>query len=291
MRPSTGRPPALLAWVLALCMAPATPAIAKTPRWQYAELAPDVDWVIGAIATRMRDEPIPGEARKYLSFSGGLERRIPEERFHYPGFTLDTVAIDVYHSLESDPDRRWVSAMLRFQDLLGRRADAAVRAEYRMQGETIIIDSAVVAPLSARAPRVDFFYVPADGLPGRVLHTPTTHGELWNEVVEHSLRLNRPEEWPQGEHDYLVFAFVMDRLAPDASLNLRISDDADGMDGDGADSKVLNFDGWFAAVSGGRFDLGGAEQPYFKVLYTPGTDVPGGARKPRMIGLFTNRPD
>jgi hypothetical protein len=158
-----------------------------------------------------------------------------------------------------------------------------------MQGERITIDSAVIAPLSAPAPRIDFFYVPARTLPAQILGKRTTHSELWNNVVKHSLRLNRPEEWPSGQDDYLVFAFVMDRLAPDASLELRISDDADGMTGDSADSKILNFDGWFTAISGGRFDLKDPAQPYFKLLYTPGTDTAVAERGQRMIGLFSNR--
>lgn len=289
MNPSPARRSLRLASVAALGMALAAPAVAETPSWQYAGLRPDVEWVIGAIATRMQSEAIPRKARKYVSFADDLDRRIPEERFHYAGFTLRTVAVDAYHALDSDPTRRWVSAMLRFRDAPGRRATAAVRAEYRIEGERIVIDQVFIAPLSPSAPRIDFFYVPANELPDEILRKRTTHGRLWDDVVKHSLRLNRPGEWPEGEHDYLVFAFVMDRLAPDASLALRISEKPDGLAGDDAESKILNFDGWFAAVSGARFDLKDAAQPYFKVLYTPGSDVPAKKRKQRRIGLFTNR--
>lgn len=283
------RPLLLLAYLLVLCTTFAMPAIAQPPRWQYVELTPDVDWVIGAIATRMQNKPIDPSAGRYISFKGDLGQRIPEARFHYEGFTLDTIAVDAYHSLASDPARRWVSAILRFRDIIGRIATAAVRAEYHMQGERITIESAFIAPLSAPVPRIDFFYVPARALPAQILGKRTTHSELWNNVVRHSQRLNRPEEWPPGTNDYLVFAFVMDRLAPDASLELRISDDADGMTGDSAESKIMNFDGWFAAISGGRFDLKDSAQPYFKLLYTPGTDTAVAKRGQRMIGLFSNR--
>ncbi|NNL68090.1 MAG: hypothetical protein HKP30_17710, partial [Myxococcales bacterium] len=103
-------------------MAFAVPALAKPPSWQYAELTPDVQWVIGAIATRMQNQPIEGKAAKYVSFGGDLARRIPEERFRYAGFTLRTIAVDGYHALETDPDERWVSAVLRFRDVIGREA-------------------------------------------------------------------------------------------------------------------------------------------------------------------------
>ncbi|NNL65122.1 MAG: hypothetical protein HKP30_02660, partial [Myxococcales bacterium] len=233
--------------------------------------------------------PIEGKAAKYVSFSNDLDRRIPEERFRYAGFTLRTIAVDGHHALETDPDERWVSAVLRFRDAIGRQASAAVRAGYRMQGERIVIDWAFIAPLAAPAPRIDFFYVPASRFPDPILRKRTSHAKLWDEVVKRSLRLARPDEWPVGEQDYLVFAFVMDRLAPDARLELRVSSKARGVAGDDGASKILNFDGWFAGISGGRFDLQGAAQPYFKVLYTPGSDVPKKKRKRKTIGLFSNR--
>jgi len=79
--------------------------------------------------------------------------------------------------------------------------------------------------------------------------------------------------------DYYVFAFVNDRLAPDAAVELRVSAGAEGIVGFPGSPVMLNFDGWPVRVHRATFVLGALPAFHFKVVYRRGisitTDDPG----------------
>ncbi len=254
--------------------------------WQSVNLTADVDLVVGAIATQIRAKSLSRKAKKEIDFVDGLAELLHEQRFHYAGFTLTSVAIDEYHTSDKDPDFRWISAMLRFHDRHDRVVSTAIRSEYRMVGKKIIIESAVILPLSSHNPRVNLYYVLANKLPKSLYQKQTSQEALLKLVKENAIPLNQKELISREGQDYVAFAFVMDRLVTDASVELRESKYQNNLKGNLSKNKTLSFDGWFVAITEGTFSHKNPKKRFHKVIYTPGWDVPIKKQVPRLIGVF-----
>ena len=246
----------------------------------------DVEVVIQAIASQMRAKSLPKDLKKDIDFAKGLAKRLQEKHFHYKDFVLTGVTLDQSVTSYAEPPYKSVSVMLRFHDQLGRVANAAVMAEYRLIGKKVQVERAYVLPISAYKPRLKVYYVPKNKMPKSLYQKQTSQEALLKLVQEKAISLNTKELKSHEGQDYIAFAFVMGRLVSDAKIVIRESKYQNNLKGNLSKNKTLNFDNWFVGITEGKFKYKKPQKRYHKVIYTPGRDFPIQNQKPTLIGSF-----
>ncbi|RLA21468.1 MAG: hypothetical protein DRQ61_08530 [Gammaproteobacteria bacterium] len=237
----------------------------------------------------MRGKSLSKDTNKHIELADGLAKSIREKYFRYEGFTLTSTAISEYHYLEADSNFRWLSVFLRFYDDYGRSVTTVVRAEYRLVEGKIIVESAIIMPLSSHNPRVKLYYVPVDKLSDQRFTKNSSYKEILWFVQEKAVAINIPEQVPHKRQNYWIFAFVTDRLAKDAKIELRASKSQKGLKGDNTKAKTLNFDNWFITRARGEFAFGQVDRVFYKVVYSSDSDVSAEKKKLQIIGVFSTQ--
>jgi hypothetical protein len=160
------------------------------------------------------------------------------------------------------------------------------KADYGLAGDTIVVDSTIVKPVEPARPRVALFFVPANKVPRDIAkaHPYTTVLEF---VIKNAVDVQGTKKTDRTVKDYYVFAFFMERLAPDAKVGLLISDRPDGLSGHWKGITRFQQDGWHGAFIPATFAVDNSPERFFKVLFEPGSYTPEKQRQPKVVGVFT----
>lgn len=254
------------------------------------ELPLDLSLVIGASVLRMRGVDDP-ETTWPIIFSSPAGAGLQEPDFDYDGFTLVGVALTDWDLLAAAPPTLTLNALLIFGDPAGRRATMSLIADYGFTEENMVIGSASALTLAPPDPEVRLFIVPAEDVPDDVLDVEAGELELLHHVAAHAVGVSGSAQPPTTARDYYVFAFIVDRLPPDAQVQLRVSDTPEGIDGEAGNAVDVDFHGWRVAVLRGTFTLNSGPELFIKAVYTPGGDTPPEQRSPRLAAVFSSHLD
>jgi hypothetical protein len=208
----------------------------------------------------------------------------PEPDFTYNDFTVRRIKL-----VEQGAD--FLHVLLRFEDQAGRTAAAAIAARYRRDAAGLNLTEVAYRPLFPAHPRVELLIVPADKLEPGFVEAAAGYAALRSFVEERAVAMRNPAEVDGAAQDYVAFAFPRDRIAGDASIAMRLSDQRLGVQGYEEQTRYLAFEpGWGAALTPGTFALAADRAFWIKVIYDPNGSVPGAGDGERVVGLFSTAP-
>jgi len=236
-------------------------------------------WISGAKEGTLGDVRFEDEAENPLTRMGLQNEALVLKRS------------DLYlHQTETDnPTMKRTSGRLEFEGPLGRRASVFYVATYSQDTTGLSIREIRVAPVYSDCPEPMMFVVPAEALPQGTHAFPDTYMELLRYVGKRAVDSTKPASPPREKADYLIFVFLLDRIAPSSKFEVKVSDTSSGTQGYKAASRYIDFNGWRVALLPGRFVLFDdleKERLYVKAVFTPGTEVSALKRAPRLVGLY-----
>lgn len=263
----------------------AAPASIEVPAAQAIsldQLSPDAQMALRAVVLRLHgNDAAAVDTAVGLSGSAAVQ---PEPDFTYDGFTVRRIKL-----VEQTTD--FLHVLLRFEDHAGRAAAAAIAARYRRDTGGLSLTEVAYRPLFPAHPRVELLIVPADKIEPGLAEAAASYAALRGFVEERALALRNPAAVDGARQDYVAFAFPRDRIAGDASLAMRLSDQRLGVQGYEEQTRYLAFEpGWGAALTPGTFALAADRAFWIKVIYDPNDSVPGAGDGERVVGLFSTAP-
>jgi hypothetical protein len=257
--------------------------IARSPE----EMPPDAARVAAAIQAR-----ITGAERGTIEdvrFEDEAEQRLTRTRLQNQALALKRSELYL-HQMETDnPTMKRSSGRLEFEGPLGRRATVFYVTTYSHEAKGLFIREVRVAPVYSDCPEPMMFVVPGGALPQGIDAFPNTYLKLLRFVGERAVDSTRPASVPREKADYVIFVFLLDRIAPSSKFEVKVSDTSSGTQGYKAATRYIDFNGWRVALLPGRFilfDDQEAEPLYVKAVFTPGTEVSSLKRAPRLVGLY-----
>jgi len=248
------------------------------------EQMPD-DAATVTVAIRNRIMVPPRGAHPNATFSGGAGEKIKPLWFAADGFVPAGARLYVHQAGTEDPSARTAVGRLDFKGPFGRRASVRYEAKYRTAGGAVTIDEVEAQPVFSELPESMLFVVPANAMKTAI---PDTFGELLAYVGERAVPFTQRQSAPAEKKEYVVFVFLLDQVSPSAKLEVKISDDPEGMYGYKESTKYIDMNGWRVALLSGSFILfDNGEEPdlFVKAVFTPGKEA-GFIRMPKVVGLY-----
>jgi len=238
----------------------------------------EISAVIGAMVLEMRKLEEAGPVWP-VAIDDGVAQALKEPDFRYQGFDLSAVAVTWYQRAFSGALD--LAAILTFVDGDSRRGIVSAALSFIITGEGIQVTSADLALMATPTIRVRIVIAPGGGSPNA-----NFSGRL-NAAVEKEVTPRTAESFPQK---FEVQAFFLDRLPPNAQVEIRLGTDAAGTAGFGVGTSA-DFDGWRVAQMNGAFALNGPSEFFIKALVQPGGPVPGFDRVPALVGVISSYGD
>ncbi len=220
-------------------------------------------------------------------FSDDAGAKVDASRAALPGLDWRDSKLLQYAPVEYTPrvapQGRVVAGQLEFADTLDRRATILFSVEYSVADEPISVLNIEIAPIFALNPAIELFVVDAADVPDIAGALRASHADLLKLALDKSVRWRAAP--PEGPRDWLVFAFLMERVSPSSRLRLGVTEQPNGAAMFDATTRVLDDAGWRVAVIPGRFSLYNAGV-WARAEFAPGVEADPDARQLRTIGLF-----
>lgn len=214
-------------------------------------------------------------------------RKVDASRAALPGLDWRDSKLLQYAPVEytprATPTGRVVAGQLEFADDLDRRATILFSVEYAMADEPIEIVNIEIAPIFALDPAVALYVVDAADVPDTAGAVPATYGDLLRLALDKGVRWR--DNTPAGERDWLIFAFLMERVSPSSRLRLGVTDSPQTASAYAETARMLDDNGWRVAIIPGRFSIYESRQ-WVRAEFAPGVEADPDARTLRTIGLF-----
>ena len=307
----------LLLWAMSGCKAvqhvQQTRAVSEEPPFEVqvphieeiedSDLPGDIRMVTAAIVQKMRMETsgIPG-----VSFDPSGFHYTPDGTFNYDGFAVSRFTLIDHWA--NDTGRNsfacWIEGGLLFVDQLGRTAMVEMVADYELFQDRIIINRSMVRPVPPLFPNAMAFIIEEHKLK-RIVDQRPDFPRLFLEVTSNAHNMTpSPDERrlrdelqemsffqrmrhtpPQERQDNYMVIFLMDRMMPDAELEVVVNRSLHGRN---SEAKVNHFDfnGWRVAIFGGHFAID-RDDFYARVYYKPGPGVLPDDLDQVLVGLFS----
>lgn len=268
----------------------------------YKDLPQDIRLVTAAVIKKMRQEPgeIPG-----VEFESPDSHYSLDKDFDYQGFSVTNIKI-INHWAKEAGNGRYnckLHGVIAFGDVLGRRALVDYIVYYRLRGKKQVIVKSQVMPIAPAFPHTQAFFVQAQKLK-EIMAGEYDFTEFYARVVNNAYSMTPTSEEIKEKQelaemnfferlknssglkrkDNFMVIFVMDRLTPDAELDVVVSRHVNGMQSL-TQPVYMNFSGWRTAVFGGNFALD-KDKFYTKVFYKPEQGVLPEGKEQVLIGLF-----
>ena len=251
------------------------------------EMPPDAARVAEAIQTRSRGakEVALGDVR----FENKAEQPLTRMGLQDEALVLKGSELYLHQTETDNPTMKRSSGRLEFEGPLGRRASIFYVTTYSQDATGLSIKEVRVAPVYSDCPEPMMFVVPAGALPQGIYAFPDTYLELLRYVAERGVDSTKSASPPREKAHYVIFVFLLDRIAPSSKFEAKVSDTSSGTQGYKAATRYIDFNGWRVALLPGRFVLFDdleKERLYVKAVFTPGTEVSALKRAPRLVGLY-----
>ena len=157
--------------------------------------------------------------------------------------------------------------MLVFTDALLRRVSVSVllKTTWSADGQHVTVDHARADYVTPPQVQMTLAIVPAARIPAD-LFTAYSHAQILPWIIAN--RASPAELESIDGIDYVLFAMVFDRLTEDAKMQILIAETPDGLSGQAANGKDLNYENWHIAVIRGAFKWQSDPKFYVKVVHT-----------------------
>lgn len=225
-----------------------------------------------------------------VSFSDTAAQKVDASRAALPGLDWRDTRLLQYAPVEYEPrlppKGRIVAGQLVFADTLGRSATILFSVEYSIADEPIPVVGIEIAPIFSLDPAIEVFALDADAL--RAFRgAPVRHAELLRIAREKGVRWQAGET-PVGARDWVLLAFLMERVSPSSRLRLGVTRNPNEPELFEGTTRVLDEDGWRVAIVPGRFSAYETDA-WLKAEFTAGLEADPDARFARAIGLYPLR--
>jgi hypothetical protein len=251
------------------------------------EMPPDAARVAQAIQARITG--LKGGTLGDVRFETEAEQRLTRVGLQNEALALKRSELYLHQTETENPTMKRSSGRLEFEGPLGRRASVFYLVTYSQEGMGLSIREIRVASIYSDCPEPMMFVVPTRALPQGTNALPSAYLELLRYVGERAVDSTRPVSVAREKADYVIFVFLLDRVAPSSRFEVKVSDTSSGTRGYKAATRYLDFNGWRVGLLPGRFvlfDDPEAERLYVKAVFTPGTEVPPLKRAPKLVGLY-----
>lgn len=268
----------------------------------FDELPGHIRLVTAAIVEKMRKEPT---LLKNVNFSQTGKHFITESGFDYEAFSVASVVVQDFQARKVSGNDYFcfLEGYLTLDDPFTRRAVNYFKAEYRLNARGIEITSSIVLPTPPVFPHVqayilssqefaialksahDFHAFYVEVLTRAQSMTPNQEEIRQREELAEMTFFQRIRNAPIRERDdHVMIVFVMDRLTPEAELDVvvtRTLHERNSM----VKPSYFNYDGWRVAMFGGNFAL---DRDVFntKVYYKPNSAILPDNKDQVLVGLF-----
>lgn len=220
-------------------------------------------------------------------FSLKAQQELQTDTFQYLGFGKPLYSV-THFVQKSDKDNLYnLGVIMYFTDATFRRCTVFCEFDYSIEGEQILVKQVIVKQLVPDIPKTLFAIVPADRVIDDLLQTYPTNVDILNWIVVNSLKFDEVPEIP-SKQSYYIFAATFDRIGKGAKLQIRLSDDKNGLDGETGNCMDMDYEGWHVAIVRGEFELKTNQEFFIKIIYTPGDDVEPKLREPALIGVYSS---
>lgn len=263
------------------------PLTAQAQQQQVTEVPPDLELATAAIAHELWHGP---ESERAVIFDPAGRHELREPGFAYQGFTAGRIDYLKYAAAPQDPTAVEAMGAIQFKDSYQRSASVAFKAVYRLsdEGEITLLES-LAEPYSPPNPRVGVIYVPRDTVEDAGAGIYDSWEKLFTFAVNNAVGRGASSKRPKR---YYVFVFCLDRIAPDAKLDVIVSrkQSEKRPTKSIANTDYLDYQGYRVGVAGGKMTLESSKNIfYLNVYYTPGSDVPQEKRVRKLVGQFGNK--
>jgi len=248
----------------------------------------DADQVVRYLGHAVQDISDPTIVKKITLESPAV--KIPHDQdirtgdFHFSRFMIS-------HNFHKGKEinRRTVGGILLFEDQYCRTISMAFDTEYSvMPWGDITMYQADIRPINAPAmPVCKLFFVPAGNISQSILKT-RDFTALLDHVVNNAVPVGNPRTITRTKRNYYVFAFFMDRLDKDATVNLVVSNTVEGSSGTSKHAAAFQDQGWHVTYTKAAFAFDGNRETFFKAVYTPGSSASSERRTQTVTRIFTS---
>jgi hypothetical protein len=254
-------------------------------RGAFDQAPRNVQLVIKALIAALRGEVQPDRFGPVLFQGDILVRLHKAEGVFYRGFDVNSIQISYIHR-QPDGTFQFIGRII-WEDQNRRRAATSFSILFKTTPNYILVKDAAVARMPPNSPRLLVFLVPEKDVKDQLKKAKNGYLSLLETVSAKAVQLTDSVSLPRGKHDFLVFAFSLDRLAPGERLDFIIGDGDFKTDRRPKYQKLINYSGWPVLVLAATFDLRETKPPLYRVFYTPSEDHPLLEPKPYPVFEFT----
>lgn len=241
-------------------------------------------FVLAAIVNKIRGDR---DRIPEVKFDSKGKHLIDNPDFTYNEFSLTRTQITGFRILEQDKtDARLIlEGLLTFTDLFGRGATNYFAVDYTVHPKGILINNSGTALIAPSIPYVETYMVPKASFDDISMENITSFMDLYVHAITKALKMEPTQEERQSKEafeklsffkkisatdrekgEYYIMAFCKDRLPPEASLKMKVTDQAEGRGNELMEPGYIYDQGWRVIIAGGTFIPDSLKAPFHITL-------------------------
>ena len=231
-----------------------------------------VKFVLAAMGNRVRGErhTIPE-----VKFSPNGAHAFYDPDFTYGDFDLTRIQITGFEVVDQTKNkaRLIIEGIFSFEDLFRRGSSVYFAADYTVHRNGVTINNSGAALIAPGYPDIEVYYVPVSSFDGVDMTNISSFMDLYLHAVinaydmrtteagrKHKEEFEKLSTWKKiiaksaaMAQDFYIMAFCKDRLPPETSLQMRITNDAQMRGANLFDVGYVYDQGWRVMIAGGNF--------------------------------------
>lgn len=262
--------------------------------------------VIAAMVNKMRGGR---DAIPEVVFDSNGKHAFYDSDFTYDEFDLAGIQITGFTVTNQTDNQAQliVEGIFNFIDLIGRGSATYFAADYTVHKNGITIDNSGTALIPPGFPDIETYYVPKSSFDGINMKEISSFMDLYLHAILNAFKMEPTEEERKNKEafeklaawkkmtasnkvkaeDYYIMAFCKDRLPPEASLEMKVTQKPQMKEKIIFDTGYVYDQGWRVMIAGGTFSPD-AIRNNFHVNLQYNTD-PESKPKSICIGSYTNQ--
>jgi hypothetical protein len=231
-----------------------------------------VKFVLAAMGNKVRGErhTIPE-----VKFSPNGEHAFYDPDFTYEDFDLTRIQITGFEVVDQTKNkaRLIVEGIFSFEDLFRRGSSVYFAADYTVHKNGVTINNSGTALIAPAYPDIEVYYVPVSSFEGVDMTEISSFMDLYLHAVINAFDMQTTEAGRKAKEefetlstwkkmvaksatmvqDFYIMTFCKDRLPPETSLQMKITNNAQMREEDLFDVGYVYDQGWRVMIAGGDF--------------------------------------
>ncbi len=231
-----------------------------------------VKFVLAAMGNKVRGEK---HTLPEVNFSPNGEHAFYDPDYTYGDFDLTRIQITGFEVVEQTGNeaRLIIEGIFSFEDLFRRGSSVYFAADYTVHKNGVTINNSGTALIAPAYPDMEVYYVPVSSFDGVDMTKISSFLDLYLHAVINAHDMQTTEEGRKAKEefeklstwkkmiakkattaqDFCIMAFCKDRLPPETSLQMRITNNAQMQGGNLFDVGYVYDQGWRVMIAGGNF--------------------------------------